>query len=65
MPTSGCHVKEKTKLMIFNPARSVDFCPSFSLNDNELETVEETKLLGLIVDSKLGGMPLPGMLLGM
>ena len=44
---------KKTKLMIFNPARSVDFCPSFSLNDNELETVEETKLLGLIVRSDL------------
>ena len=44
---------KKTKLMIFNPSRTKDFCPKFSFNDNELEIVEQTKLLGLIVRSDL------------
>ena len=44
---------KKTKLMIFNPARTRDFCPRFLFNNNELEIVEETKLLGLIVRSDL------------
>ena len=44
---------KKTKLMIFNPSRTKDLCPKFSFNDNELEIVEQTKLLGLIVRSGL------------
>ena len=44
---------KKTKLMIFNPARTRDFCPRFLFNNDELEIVEETKLLGLIVRSDL------------
>ena len=44
---------KKTKLMIFNPARTRDFYPKFFFNNDELEIVEETKLLGLIVRSDL------------
>ena len=44
---------KKTKLMVFNPGRAIDFLPRFNFNDNELEIVEETKLLGLIIRSDL------------
>ena len=44
---------KKTKLMVFNPGRAIDFLPRFNFNDNELEIVEETKLLGLIISSDL------------
>ena len=43
----------KTKLMIFNPARTKDFHPRFSMNGNELEVTEETKILGLILRTDL------------
>ena len=39
--------------MVFNPGRAIDFLPRFNFNDNELEIVEETKLLGLIIRSDL------------
>ena len=39
--------------MVFNPGRAIDFLPRFNFNDNELEIVEETKLLGLIISSDL------------
>ena len=44
---------KKTKLMIFNPSKTKDFHPRFEFNDNELELVEETKLLGLVLRSDL------------
>ena len=37
---------KKTKLMVFNPGYSRDFFPRFNFNNNELEVVEEAKLLG-------------------
>ena len=44
---------KKTKLMIFNPAKAYDFMPSFPFNNQEIELVEETKLLGLVVSSDM------------
>ena len=44
---------KKTKLMLFNPCRSRDFMPDFKLDGAELELVEETKLLGVIIRSDL------------
>ena len=39
--------------MVFNPGRVRDFSPRFQFNDNELDVVEETKLLGLVIRSDL------------
>ena len=39
----------KTKLMLFNFARNYDFLPSFLVNMEEIELLEETKLLGLVI----------------
>ena len=44
---------EKTKLMVFNPGISRDFLPRFNFNNRELEVVEETKLLGVILRNDL------------
>jgi hypothetical protein len=44
---------KKTKLMLFNPGKVRDFMPHFSIDGNEIELVEETKLLGVIVSSNL------------
>ena len=44
---------KKTKLMLFNPANSIDFMPSFLLNNEEIELVEETRLLGLVIRSDM------------
>ena len=37
----------KTKLMVFNPCKSVDFSPELEFGSNQLELVEEVKLLGV------------------
>ena len=44
---------KKTKVMIFNPCTSIDFMPEISLENNELEVVDEVRLLGLIIRSDL------------
>ena len=44
---------DKTKMMLFNPGSARDFYPRFSLNENEIEVVEETKLLGVVIRSDL------------
>ena len=44
---------KKTKVMVFNPCSSIDFMPEISLNNNELEVVEETRLLGVILRSDM------------
>ena len=44
---------KKTKIMVFNPCTSIDFMPEFKLNDNNLEVVEEMRLLGVIVRSDM------------
>ena len=42
---------KKTKLMLFNPSRSRDFMPQFKIEDNEVQLVEETRLLGVTINS--------------
>ena len=44
---------KKSKLMLFNPCTAIDFIPDFELEGNQLEIVEEMKLLGIIVRSDL------------
>ena len=44
---------KKTKLMVFNPCTSKDFMPKIVLDNQELEVVEETKLLGLSIRSDM------------
>ena len=44
---------EKTKLILFNPAESLDFMPEFKLGNKDVELVEEMKLLGIIFRSDL------------
>ena len=43
----------KTKLMVFNPGHSRDFLPRFTFNNDELDVVDEFKLLGVIIRSDL------------
>ena len=44
---------QKTKLMIFNNSKNFDFMPHLCVEDSEIEVVEESKLLGLIIRSDL------------
>ena len=44
---------EKTKVMLFNPCRTLDFDPSMVLNGHPINQVKETKLLGLLVSNDL------------
>ena len=44
---------KKTKLILFNPGTCRDFMPKFSISNNEIEMVEEVKLLGVVVRSDL------------
>ena len=43
----------KTKLMLFNPCWSVDFMPEMELGNQQLELVEQIRLLGAIIQSDL------------
>ena len=45
--------RKKTKLITFNPCTSKDFLPQFDLDGNELEVVDEVRLLGLIIRSDM------------
>ena len=45
--------EKKTKMMVFNPCTSIDFMPEFKLNNNQLEVVEEMRLLGVILRSDM------------
>ena len=46
--------ESKTKIMIFNKSRKYDFPPEYSFSNNDiLEVVEETRLLGIIITSDL------------
>ena len=40
-------------MIVFNPCTSIDFMPDMRLEDNELEVVDEIRLLGLILRSDL------------
>jgi hypothetical protein len=44
---------KKTKLILFNPGTCRDFQPKFTINNNDIEMVEETTLLGVVVRSDL------------
>ena len=44
---------DKTKLMLFNPSKKIDFCPEFEIERKCLEIVEEAKLLGVVIRSDL------------
>ena len=44
---------KKTKLMLFDPALTLDFMPSFNLEMEEIELLEETKLLWLVDIKKI------------
>ena len=44
---------EKTKLMLFNKSKTIDFLPHLKVEDNEIEYVEEFKLLGVIFTTDL------------
>ena len=41
----------KTKIIVFNPCRNIDFMPEMTIDDHELEVVDEIRLLGLIIRS--------------
>ena len=44
---------KKTKFMLFNHSKKYDFHPKCSLEGNDIELVEEMKILGIIVTSNL------------
>ena len=44
---------KKTKMILFNPGTARDFHPKFSLKENQIDIVEETKLLGVVIRSDL------------
>ena len=44
---------KKTKLIVFNPGLKRDFFPRFSFNESELQVVDESKLLGVIIRNDL------------
>ena len=44
---------KKTKLIVFNPCKSIDFMPEVSLSGQNIEVVEEIRLLGLIIRSDM------------
>ena len=43
----------KTEFLLFNPTKIYDFVPELTMEGHEIETVEEMKLLGLIVRNDL------------
>ena len=43
----------KTKLMLFNPSRTLDFMPDFNLDGHQIELVSHTKLLGLHISDNM------------
>ena len=45
--------QKKFKIMLFNTARKHDFTPTLKINDEQLEVVEEIKLLGVKVTDDL------------
>ena len=44
---------KKSKVMLFNPCKSIDFMPQVNIDSCELEVVEEMRLLGLIIRSDM------------
>ena len=44
---------KKTKMMLFNQSRTIDFLPYVNIQGEEIEMIEQTKLLGVIITSNL------------
>ena len=44
---------DKSKVMLFNPCKTLDFSPKIELSNKELDVVEKTKLLGIMISSDL------------
>ena len=44
---------KKCKFMLFNPTINYDFIPDHKVEENDIETVEEMKLLGLVLRNDL------------
>ena len=44
---------KKTKMMLFNPSKTLDFMPQFCMEGHEIELISETRLLGLHISSDL------------
>ena len=44
---------KKTKLMVFNPCKSLEFNPEMEIEGNTLEVVQEMRLLGLTIRSDM------------
>ena len=44
---------KKTKLMLFNRSKNIDFMPELCLQGNEINLVEKMKILGVIITSDL------------
>ena len=51
---TGDSNKDKTKVMLFNTAKQSDFMPEIAVDGENLEVVEEFKLLGVMISSKMG-----------
>ena len=45
--------KDKTKVMLFNPAKQWDFMPEIEVGGQILEVVDEYKLVGVMISSNL------------
>ena len=43
----------KTKSMLFNPCKLIDFTPKLKISGSDIEAVEEIRLLGLVIRSDL------------
>ena len=44
---------QKTKFIVFNPCRTKDFLPEFTIDGHDLEAVDEIRLLGIILRSDM------------
>ena len=44
---------EKTKVIVFNPCTKTDFLPEITVDNHELEAVDEIRLLGMIIRADL------------
>ena len=43
----------KTKVILFNPCKKIDFSPNIQIEKKEIESVDEIKVLGVIVSKDL------------
>ena len=44
---------KKTKFILFDTCKNIDFIPTMSFNDEEIETVEQMTILGVVISSDL------------